>query len=200
MQKEPPKLTAAELKICTALEVYQMFVGWMKAYFNTPIQVLPRVNEDGEISTVTSNIGISCVVGEADAQAFIATNRAQFKKKGFLLATFEGNDQKKYIALLKGSNELMITRWRKPNGATHGIDNQALVATLKTFQDICDFEIMHVGRTTVAFRCTSQPENVEAFAEQLAQFCPALVHKEGTSMAGLVESIQNQTLIQLTWS
>jgi hypothetical protein len=85
------------------------------------------------------------------------------------------------VLVLKTTDHFAIVRVRQSQGGNYNISNSKLIATLKSWERRCGFDVVGASEDWVALQFRSHPENLCAFAEAVYRFCPDTV-EQGTGL------------------
>jgi len=86
------------------------------------------------------------------------------------------------------NNMSAIIREAGTSAGNYDLDTDAIVERLTAWQSLCTFRIPSAGRDRVEIEFDTLPEDMEAFAKELYDFCPDLVEQGTGCIAELVES------------
>lgn len=70
------------------------------------------------------------------------------------------------------------------------LTTDAIIAHLAQWQSLCDFTVKHAKHDTVEIEFGTLPQNMDAFARDLYEFCPDLVDQGTGCVHEMVEAIE----------
>lgn len=191
-------LTEREVQVCQDTSFDKTLAGIIKKQTRQGIERLPEVNEYGEISDA-KGIGLCSVSEERAGLSFVIREKERFREKGYLLFIFENNDRQKCIGTIKGTDELGILKWRKPNGINYGLDDKDVLAKLQDWKQKNDLIILGAGMDWLHFQFKTMPADIAAFAEEVYEFCPDAIDQGAGDMPHLIAAIKEMQGAFLWW-
>lgn len=92
-----------------------------------------------------------------------------------------------------------ILRHARSDAVNYDLETEDLVSRLQKYDRDAGIDIVQAETDTVDFKLHRLPDNLEAFAEDLYDFCPDLVDQGCGSVSALVEEIRKNHRICLWW-
>jgi len=182
-------LTNKEIGLCEIAGINQRLAQSIKELTKKPLQLIPEINELGEVLD-TKDEGLCSPTDEKNSYEHVFKLKEKFKSEGVLVFAFEDTKHQKFLAAIKGSDELDIIKWRQTNGINYGYENEDLLVKLKEWKSKNDFFVLGVGTDFIEFEFATMPSNMEAFAKDVYQFCPDIVDQG----AGDLETLRNEMI------
>ncbi|HTL81916.1 MAG TPA: DUF4253 domain-containing protein [Bacteroidia bacterium] len=167
---------------------------------NNPLQLTPGEDEIGEVAE--EDRGLCSKINSWKDLAFIPANKELFRSKGYLLFLFKepvhtnGED---FIAMIKGTDEIEIAKWRKTEGINHSIDNDALLSKLNDWKKIAEFTIIGAGAAGLDLLWKRKPHDMRAFTADVNEFCPDM-NGHSDDVEALQNDLENMSELTLWWS
>jgi len=191
-------LTDNEIEICTTISYDQSIAEELKKETNSDIILLPEISEYGEVLK-TNDEGLCSKIAAEQGFHFVIKNKEHFRSKGYLLFVFEDDNNQKYLATIKGTNEFEILKWRQTNGINHGLENKDVIAKLENWKSKYDFAIVGVAIDWLQFQFTGTRPKFETFAKEVYEFCPDIVDQGTGDMPTLISELKKADGVFLWW-
>jgi hypothetical protein len=134
--------------------------------------------------------GIFALIGQGDARDIVLQLRPQLKEPGYIIALV-GSDsdirnltresiveaQEKYagqcaIGVFKGTDVCDFLRLQNTNGANFDLDTESIIRKLAEWEQLCRLHIVGAGYDWVDLQFDTLPDDLQAFAEDVYDFCP----------------------------
>lgn len=142
--------------------------------------VYSKVRKDGDYKTVKSL-------------------KDKFRAKGYLIFTFIDEKDNEAIAVIKGTDELDIVRYRKTDGINYNLQNKDVVAKLQKWKSKNDFNVLVCGRDMLQLEFKTLPNDLDAFASDVYKFCPDIVDQGVGDLKKLKAAIIEMNGLYLWW-
>lgn len=165
---------------------------------NELIQMPSIESETGEISAGLYN-GIYSKTRKDDNYTIVKKLKDTFKEKGYLVFTFIDDKDQPKIAVIKGTDELDIVRYRKTDGINYNLENADIVEKLESWKSKNDFNILACDRDWLQFEFKTFPVNLDAFAKEAYEFCPDIVDQGVGNIENLKSAIKEMNGLYLWW-
>lgn len=138
---------------------------------------------------------------QADAGRIISQLKAALRGKDYIVFHSEQNfgHSPDEIAILKTGDQFDILRCKGTDGQNHGIDNEALISTLKIWHAETPFEITGADYDWLEARFQEQPANWDAMAEKVYAFCPDVVDQGTGTVEALAAEMKGTSMLYLWW-
>ena len=101
------------------------------------------------------------------------------------------------IAVAPLKNDLEALLWMQTGYDFDEMQPAELVKTLASWRDYCNFKLIGVGLSWVEIDFESLPNNLEAFANIIIEFCPDVLGGRVRNEYDLAEQLQNERCIIL---
>jgi len=147
----------------------------------------------------------SVVVPEDEARDVVLQVRKQLPK-GFIVFAGtqrwlgdERHDGKSEIVVAEGRDQFDILRCAKSDAVNFGKETEDLIAELKAWDDELGIEIWHAETDTIELTLRSEPDDVDAFAKRVYDFCPDIVDQGDGDLDNLAATIRETKAVYLWW-
>lgn len=165
---------------------------------NELIQMPSIESETGEISAGLYN-GIYSKTRKDDNYTIVKKLKDTFKEKGYLVFTFIDDKDQPKIAVIKGTDELDIVKYRKTDGINYNLENADIVEKLESWKSKNDFNILACDRDWLQFEFKTLPVNLDTFAKDAYEFCPDIVDQGVGNIENLKSAIKEMNGLYLWW-
>lgn len=191
-------LTEKELQLCLSISYDTSIAKIIKAATNAETIALPSIDEYGDVID-TAGDGLCSRISEKEGFDFVFKHKEDFRQKGYLLFVFEDDNQAKYLATIKGNNELDIVKWRKTNGINYDITNRNVISKLKSWKAKYDFAVLGVGLDWLQFTFIGTRPQFDKFAKEVYKFCPDIVDQGTGDIPTLISELKRMDGVFLWW-
>ncbi len=103
------------------------------------------------------------------------------------------------IGIIKGTDQYEILRIMHTDGNEYDISNQDVIDRLKEWEINSPFDILGADEDWVEIEFKILPKDLNAFAEEVYDFCPDAVDQGPGSIAELAKEIQKTKKLFLLW-
>ena len=194
--KKLSNMTENEIAFCRENGHDLELASLIRSKTDNPIMPLPQVN-DTLIDTkmgFCSELDVDGVICDDSALAL----KKQAAQKGYLVFVFDGDFAEDdegnstpyhHLAVLKGTDELDIIRWRQSDGCNYDIFADDIIAKLAKWRINNKLVVMGAGMDWVRFKFETLPNDMDAFAEELYEFCCDIVDQGTGTVTALKEEI-----------
>jgi hypothetical protein len=190
-----PKETALVNKLDFNIELMKE----LKTETKAEIIQLPAIDQEtGEVLNEFYN-GIQSNIPEEQANSIVKNLKEKFRTKGYLIFVFTGDEDTKSIAVIKGTNDLDILRYRRTDGINHGYENEDIVAKISEWNDKFGLTVIGCGRDWLELEFKNLPTDLDSFSEEVYKFCPDSVDQGVEKVENLKELIKETNGIWLWW-
>jgi hypothetical protein len=190
-----PKETALVNKLDFNIELMKE----LKTETKAEIIQLPAIDhETGEVLNEFYD-GIQSNIPEEQANSIVKNLKEKFRTKGYLIFVFTGDEDTKSIAVIKGTNDLDILRYRRTDGINHGYENEDIVAKISEWNDKFGLTVIGCGRDWLELEFKNLPTDLDSFSEEVYKFCPDSVDQGVEKVENLKELIKETNGIWLWW-
>ena len=193
-------LNEIEAKLIERIKFDPEIANRIKEKTKNTVEQLPSIDQEtGDILSGNLFDGIYSETTEEAAINFIRRQKANFKKSGYLLFLYEGINNEKNIGVIKGTDEIEILKYRRTDGINHGLENKDIISKVKAWQSKYGLNIMGCSRDWVHIEFEKLPRDLNAFAEEVYEFCPDAVDQGVGSIEELKLAIVQMNGVWLWW-
>lgn len=136
---------------------------------------------------------------EENAGEYVSRLKEKFRKKGYLIFYQEESYDKENIAVIKGTDELDILRYRKTNAINYGMENEDILKKTSEWNSKYGLIILGCSRDWIEISFNTLPDNLNVFAQEVFEFCPDIVYQGVGSVENLEEAILFTQGVWLWW-
>lgn len=192
-------LSSKEKELVQHLDFNIELMKALKKETKNQLRQLPAI--DGETAEVLDTYfgGIHSTVSEEKANAVVQQLKEKFREQGYLIFVFTGEEDENSIAVIKGTNELDILRYRGTNGINYDVENSAVVAKMAEWKDSYGLTVLGCGRDWLELEFKKLPTDLDAFAEEVYAFCPDTVDQGVGDLENLKLLIREMHGLWLWW-
>lgn len=193
-------LSAEEKTLLRNLKCSESVAEEIKSLTLTDIWQLPAIDsQTGQLDTRQYYPGLYSEVREEDAGNTVLQLKAKLKDDNYLVFFTEAEDDKKFIAAIKGSDEMAIIRYRQTDGPGFELKTEDIIKHLETWQSEYGLIILGCGKHWIWVRLEQVPEDMGSFLPQVVAFCPGAIDEAGGTRENLLEFIRTTNTIMLSW-
>jgi len=193
-------LTKTEIELIKKIDFNTDLLVELKECTKNDLKQLPAIEEEtGDIFENKFYNGVYSETTEDKAVNFVKKVKNKFRDKGYLIFEFETNEDKKGVAVIKGTDDLDIIRYRRTDGINYDLDNTALVAKISEWKSKYGLIIIGCSRDWVHLEFDKLPSDLDSFAKEVYKFCPDSVDQGVGSMENLVSAIKEMNGLWLWW-
>lgn len=194
-------LNEVETKLLKGLKFNDEIVNKVKEKTKSPIKQLPAIDQETGDLLGESYLfdGIYSQTTEEEAINFVRREKSNFKKSGYLLFLYEGRDNDKNIAVIKGTDEIEILEYRRTDGINHGLENKDIVSKVKSWQSKYGINIIGCSRDWLHIEFYRLPKDLNSFASEVYKFCPDSVDQGVGTVEELKVAIVQMNGLWLWW-
>lgn len=192
--------TTEELTVIQNTAFQNSAASALKQETESVILQSPAFNEHGEAEGLADN-AIFAEIKHTKKTIAINNLRSGLIGTGYYPYISEENHKHApdKITILKTNDQFDILRFRKTNGANYDIDTDGIIAKLSEWNDKYGLHIIGADFDWVSFELHSLPEDMEAFGEEVYEFCPDSVDQGFETVERLVQAISYWQYVQLWW-
>lgn len=192
-------LTPKEQDLVKKLSFNNELMTLIKEETGNELMQLPSIdNETGEISSGLYN-GIFSKTVVDDNYTIVKKLKDKFKEKGYLIFTFIDEKDEPKLAVIKGTDELDIVRYRRTDGINYNLENIDVVEKLEKWKSKNDLNVLVCGRDWLQFEFKTLPSDLDAFANDAYKFCPDIVDQGVGDINNLKSAIKEMNGLYLWW-
>ncbi|MEN2413250.1 DUF4253 domain-containing protein [Flavobacterium mesophilum] len=192
-------LTQAENDLAKKTNFDADLLSELKDLTKSNLKQLPAIDQEtGEISDKLYD-GIYSETTEDQAVNFVKKLKSKFREKGYLIFVFEDNDNKNSVAVIKGTDDLDIIRYRRTDGINYDLDNLKVVTKIADWKAKYGLIVIGSGRDWVHIEFDKLPSDLDAFAKEVYAFCPDSVDQGVGTLENLKPAIKEMNGLWLWW-
>jgi hypothetical protein len=146
--------------------------------------------------------GITISVPEDKTDRVLSSLRRKLLPLRYMAFVVEMNEGLKIdkIGIIKGTDQYEILRIMHTDGDEYDISNQDVIDRLKEWELHSPFDILGADDDWVEIEFKVLPKDLNAFAEEVYDFCPDAVDEGPGSIAELAKEIQKTKKLFLWWN
>ncbi|MFB9076046.1 DUF4253 domain-containing protein [Flavobacterium procerum] len=172
----------------------------LKDLTQNDLKKLPAIDQEtGEILSDKFYDGSYSETTEDKAVEIVKKLKSKFRDSGYLVFVFEGDDSKKGVAVIKGTDDLDILKYRRTDGINYGLENTAIVEKISEWKSKYGLVVIGCGRDWVHIEFDKLPADLDAFSKEVYKFCPDSVDQGVGSLENLKPAIQEMHGLWLWW-
>jgi hypothetical protein len=103
------------------------------------------------------------------------------------------------IAVGKGSSQFDILRLAKSDAVNFDMDTEDIVRKLQAWDESCGVDVFHAETDTIELSLMELPVDMQAFANDVYEFCPDIVDQGVGSVEALERLIRDSRQVHLWW-
>ncbi len=193
-------LVQAETELLNKLTFKTELLTELKNMTKTELKQLPAIDQEtGDVLSDKLYNGVFTETTEEKAIEFVKKLKPKFKESGYLIFVFEGEDDKKNIAVIKGQDELDILRYRRTDGINHDLENENVVKKISEWKSKYGLIVIGCSRDWLQVEFDKLPTDIDAFANEVYEFCPDSVDQGVGTIDKLKEAIKEMNGLWLWW-
>lgn len=171
----------------------------LKNETNNELTQMPTIdNETGAVSTGLFD-GIFSKTIKDDNYTIVKKLKEKFRNKGYLIFTFSDDQDNLMIAIIKGTDEIDIVKYRRTDGANYDLENKDIVDKLIKWKSKNDFIVLGCGRDWLQFEFKTLPNDLNKFTKDVYKFCPDIVEQGVGDIKSLKTAIIDMNGLYLWW-
>ncbi|MGC1204250.1 MAG: DUF4253 domain-containing protein [Flavobacteriaceae bacterium] len=192
-------LTPIETELVNKLDFNIELMKELKNETKSELIQLPAIDQETADILDEFYSGIHSTISEEKANSIVKKLKEKFRKKGYLIFAFTGEDDSKSIGVIKGTNDLDILRYRRTDGINHDYENDDIVAKIAEWNDKFGLTVIGCGRDWLELEFKKLPRDLDAFADEVYEFCPDSVDQGVGEVENLKLMIKEMNGIWLWW-
>ncbi|MEJ7643704.1 MAG: DUF4253 domain-containing protein [Chryseolinea sp.] len=192
-------LTQADTDLLNKLNFKQELISEITELTKSELKQLPAI--DHETGDILNDKPFEGVYSEASEKAidYVKRLKSKFRKNGYLIFVFEGQDDKKHVAVIKGTDELDILRYRRTDGINYDLENDDIVKKVSEWKTRYGLIVIGCSRDWLQLEFDKLPTDINAFAKEVYEFCPDSVDQGVGTLDKLTEAIKEMNGVWLWW-
>lgn len=143
---------------------------------------------EGEFFEKINIKGMEFDVIQSKSNNAIEHLRDVLRSQGYQVYFSAFNDNSKElnsISIIKTIDELDIIRFNSVNGINHNIFPNDIIENIKKWNELYGLDITGANNDWIMFRLNSLPDELEAYVNELIEFCPDYLHQDNYSERGV---------------
>ena len=193
-------LTKAETELLNKITFKTELLTELKNFTKTELKQLPAIDQEtGDIFDDKFYNGVFTETKEEKAIDFVKKSKPKFKESGYLIFVYEGEDNKKNVAVIKGKDELDILRYRRTDGINSGLENEDVVKKISKWKSKYGLIVIGCSRDWLQVEFDKLPTDMDAFTKEVYEFCPDSVDQGVGTIDKLKQAIIEMKGLWLWW-
>jgi hypothetical protein len=192
-------LTPKETELVNKLDFNIELMTELKKETKSELIQLPAIDQETADILDEFYSGIHSNVSEDKANSIVKNLKEKFRKNGYLIFVFTGEEDSKSIGVIKGTNDLDILRYRRTDGINHDYENEDVVKKISEWNDKFGLTVIGCGRDWLELEFKKLPTDLVAFSEEVYEFCPDSVDQGVGEIENLKKLIKEMHGIWLWW-
>lgn len=193
-------LTQAETELLSKLKFKTELLTELKSLTKTELRQLPAIDQEtGDVLNDKLYNGVFTETSEENAVEFVKKLKNKFRENGYLIFVFEGEDGKKNVAVIKGTDDLDILRYRRTDGINYDLENEDVIRKISEWKTKYGLIVIGCSRDWLQVEFDKLPSDIDAFVKEVYDFCPDSVDQGVGTIDKLKEAIKEMNGVWLWW-
>jgi hypothetical protein len=193
-------LVQTEIDLLKKINFKTELISELKDLTNSEFKQLPAIDEEtGDVLNDKFFDGVCSEITEEKAVDYVKKLKTKFRENGYLIFVFEGENNKKDIAVIKGTDDLDILRYRRTDGINYGLENKDVVSKVSEWKTKYGLIVIGCGRDWLQVEFDKLPTDMDSFAKEVYKFCPDSVDQGVGTIENLTAAIKEMNGIWLWW-
>lgn len=193
-------LTKTETELLNKLTFKTELLTELKSLTKTELKQLPAIDQEtGDVLDDQFYNGIFSETTEEKAVEFVTKLKTKYRENGYLIFVFEGEDDKKNVAVIKGTDDLEILHYRRTDGINYDLENEDVVKKISEWKSKYGLIVIGCSRDWLQIEFEKLPTDIDTFAQEVYEFCPDSVDQGVGTIDKLKEAIKEMTGLWLWW-
>lgn len=193
-------LTQTETELLKKIDFKSDLMAEIKELTNSDLKQLPAIDQEtGDVLSNKFYNGIFSETTQEKANEFVVKMKPKFRENGYLIFVFEAEESRKNVAVLKGQDELDILRYRRTDGINYDLENDDIIKKISEWQSKYGLVLIGCSRDWLHVVFDKLPANLDAFADEVYEFCPDSVDQGVGSVDELKKAIYEMKGVWLWW-
>lgn len=193
-------LTPTETELLTKLNFDEDLLNGLKEMTHSELKQLPAIYpETGEVMKDKFYDGILSETTEEQALEYVMKLKSKFRTKGYLIFVFEDGENKNHVAIIKGNDDIDILRYSGTQGINHGLENKDIISKISDWKSKYGLKVIGCSSDWVHIQFDKLPTDMDAFANEVYEFCPDSVDQGVGSIDELKKAIVEMQGLWLWW-
>lgn len=193
-------MTQTETELLNKLAFKTELLTELKSLTKTDLKQLPAIDQEtGDVLSDKFYNGVFSETTEEKAFEFVTKLKSKYRENGYLIFVFEGEDDKKNVAVIKGTDDLDILRYRRTDGINYDLENEDVVKKISEWKSKYGLIVIGCSRDWLQIQFEKLPTDIDAFAKEVYEFCPDSVDQGVGTIDKLKEVIKEMNGLWLWW-
>lgn len=164
------------------------------------LKQLPAIDQEtGDVLNDQAFNGVFTETPEVKAVDYVKQLKNKFSSNGYLIFVFGSEVVQKHIAVIKGTDELDILRYRRTDGINYDLENEAIVKKIAEWKSKYGLIVIGCGRDWLQVEFNKLPTDMQSFANEVYEFCPDSIDQGLGTIEDLQQAIIEMKGIWLWW-
>ena len=192
-------LTQTETDLLKKITFKAELISEIKNLTNSELKQLPAIDkETGDVLNDKFFEGIYAETTEQKVE-YVKRLKSKFRENGYLIFLYEGEDSKKNVAVIKGTDDLDILRYRRTDGINYGLENKDIVKKISEWKSKYGLIVIGCSRDWLHVEFDKMPTDLDEFSKEVYKFCPDSVDQGAGTIDKLKQAIIEMKGIWLWW-
>lgn len=193
-------LTSVETDLLKKVNFKAELISDIKELTKSDLRQLPAIDQEtGEILKDKFFEGVYSETTDEKADDYVKRLKSKYRENGYLIFVFEGEDGKKNVAIIKGTDDLDILRYRRTDGINYDLENDDIVKKVSEWKTKYGLIVIGCSRDWLHVEFDKLPADINVFAKEVYEFCPDSVDQGVGTLDKLKEAIKEMNGIWLWW-
>ncbi len=202
----PEKLTKSELQLMDTLQMDPLVVEMIRDHtWNTISELKPNLDfagpDGGGKTAAQLPKGIVFEAGAEEALRLAAALDGKLQSMGYLVFISETNFGRKpdKVGVVKTDDQFDLLRLQGTNGLNYDLTPKAVIEKLQGWEKRFPFKITGCGMDWVQAEFMRPPDDMDAFAKEVYDFCPDVVEQGTATVEALASEMKRANSLYLWW-
>lgn len=193
-------LTPTETELVTKLNFDEDLLNGLKEMTQSELKQLPAIYpETGEVMKDKFYDGIRSETTEEKAIEYVMRLKNKFRTKGYLIFVFEDEENKHHVAVIKGNDDIEILRYSGTQAGNYSLENKDIIKKISDWKSKYGLIVIGCSRDWLHIMFDRLPTDMDAFANEVYEFCPDSVDQGVGSIDELKKAIVEMQGLWLWW-
>ncbi len=194
------KLTQSEIELLKKMDFKTELLSELKDLTNQDFKQLPAIEEEtGDVLNDKYYNGVYSETTEEKGIEFVKRLKEKYRENGYLIFLFESEDDKMHVAVIKGTDDLDILKYRQTDGVNYDINNHDLVKKISEWKTKYGLIVIGCSKDWLQVEFDKMPADLDAFTKEVYEFCPDSVDQGVGTIENLKEAIKEKKGVWLWW-
>ena len=193
-------LTPPETELVTKLNFDEGLMSGLKEMTQSELRQLPAIYpETGEVMKDKFYDGILSTTSEENAIEYVMKLKSKFRTKGYLIFVFEDGENKHHVAVIKGNDDIEILKYSGTQAGNYSLENRDIIKKISDWKSNYGLIVIGCSRDWLHIQFDKLPTDMDAFANEVYEFCPDAVDQGVGSIDELKKAITEMQGLWLWW-